>query len=354
MRVNLCKHYGFDSTQRRQERLDAVGLSPTHAVWASTLQRQIVEPAVDTILDKFYAHLWRNEPSRSFLQTKTRVARLKKTQREYLLSLGTRFSTDEYFESRLQIGQAHHRIGLPLSMYQTSYGVLQNILIETVFATISSAPDTCLALVEFIMKVTALDMSLAIEAYRLDEVGEWENRVESLRREREHLRLVAETDALTGAANRRSVLNFLTDVLQLFDIPLVSVIVADVDYFKDINDNYGHVVGDHVLCEIVGRCRSILRRRDVLGRLGGDELLVVLFETELSAALDAAERMRRVVCERPVTIGDTQVDVSITVGVAEYETGDSTMELIQRADQALYALKHQGRNRAGSDPAAGA
>lgn len=159
----------------------------------------------------------------------------------------------------------------------------------------------------------------------------------------------AYTDALTGLANRRALEEFLraaqTSAMESGDP--VSVMLADIDHFKRFNDSFGHRLGDHVLRLIAGVLRNGLRDADFAARYGGEELLVVLPGAGLSVARDVAEHIRTMIAERNIvrrTTGETIAKVTVSIGVAQYVLGESTTELFDRCDRALYLAKQNGRN----------
>lgn len=126
----------------------------------------------------------------------------------------------------------------------------------------------------------------------------------------------------------------------------MSLIMLDVDHFKNINDAHGHLFGDYVLKTIASRIRDCLRRHDLVGRVGGEEFLVISPESGMDEAVIVAERIRKLVQSK--TIGDARVEVSITLsaGVTEMTNKDINPDsLLSRADTALYMAKDQGRNR---------
>ena len=126
----------------------------------------------------------------------------------------------------------------------------------------------------------------------------------------------------------------------------LSVIMADLDEFKRINDSYGHLAGDHVLIEVAQRMRRSLRSYDSLGRYGGEEFLIVLPNSGEGHALTSAERLRHVVSQEPFRIGRSQVTVTVSLGVTTWvEPYPVPVDgLIQAADNALYVVKKHGRN----------
>jgi diguanylate cyclase (GGDEF)-like protein/PAS domain S-box-containing protein len=158
----------------------------------------------------------------------------------------------------------------------------------------------------------------------------------------------ANTDSLTGISNRRYFLSQAEQEMRRsrrFARPL-SVMMIDLDYFKKINDAHGHAVGDAVLQGTVKRSLESLRQSDQLGRLGGEEFAVILPETELAAAVDVAERLRQHLAERPLIAEREAVPCTVSVGVAQLNARDHTIDdLFNRADEALYVAKNNGRNR---------
>lgn len=172
----------------------------------------------------------------------------------------------------------------------------------------------------------------------------------------------AELDELTDSFNRGYILAMLDREKARADRTGDSfcVCLLDIDHFKAMNDQFGHLTGDRVLAGFARRVRGELRSMDTLnrhgrpsslGRVGGEEFLVALPQATLRGALRCAERLRRAVVRRPFN-GLHQVTVSI--GIAEYRPGESIANLVERADEALYAAKRGGRNRVHGAGAKGA
>lgn len=166
---------------------------------------------------------------------------------------------------------------------------------------------------------------------------------------REELRSRAETDPLTGAANRRRFHQLLEIECLRFArnrLPL-SVLMIDLDFFKEVNDRYGHPVGDIVLRTVAQLLLLSLRKTDLLARYGGEEFAVLLPETPLAGAMVIAERIRQTIDQKPILAEGFPLQVSISVGVATHsEESDASPELLlKRADLALYRAKALGRNR---------
>jgi two-component system cell cycle response regulator len=166
---------------------------------------------------------------------------------------------------------------------------------------------------------------------------------------------MAITDALTGLYNRRymeSHIGTLVEQAAARSKPL-TVLVLDIDYFKSVNDTYGHDAGDDVLREFAIRIRKSIRGIDLACRYGGEEFVVVMPETDLSVATIVAERLRRKIAGEPFAIqkGTRSIEVTISIGIAALGHGDDAAAVIKRADLALYRAKRDGRNRVVPDAA---
>ncbi len=166
---------------------------------------------------------------------------------------------------------------------------------------------------------------------------------------------MAITDALTGLHNRHYMERHMQALVAEADQkqkPL-SLLVSDIDYFKSINDTYGHNVGDIVLQEFANRLKSNARSMDLVCRFGGEEFVIVMPDTDLALAYTIAERLRKAVADTPFTVDEKRkVDITASMGIAALEAQEDTpIKLLERADKALYQAKRDGRNRVVADAA---
>jgi two-component system cell cycle response regulator len=167
---------------------------------------------------------------------------------------------------------------------------------------------------------------------------------------------MAITDGLTGLYNRRYMETHLGSLVEQAGSrgkPL-TILVLDIDFFKAINDNHGHDAGDDVLREFATRIRKSIRGIDLACRLGGEEFVIVMPETDMAVATIVAERLRRRIASEPFGIahGARAIDVTISIGIATLDTADDNAStILKRADQALYRAKRDGRNRVVADAA---
>jgi len=126
----------------------------------------------------------------------------------------------------------------------------------------------------------------------------------------------------------------------------LSLIIFDLDHFKQVNDTYGHVAGDHVLIDVSGLVHHMLRAEDVFARYGGEEFVIILRGIGLADAGILAERVRAAVQRHQFIFGEQRLPVTVSVGVAEYDPiTEDPLALVEAADGALYAAKKAGRNR---------
>ncbi len=154
-------------------------------------------------------------------------------------------------------------------------------------------------------------------------------------------------DPLTGTGNRIALDNALRRECQLAEryAQSVSLLVLDIDFFKHINDNHGHLVGDQVLQEVAQRVRGVTRETDMTFRYGGEEFVVVLSKTDINGAGLIAERIRQVIAQTPFAAPTGAINVTISIGAASLCKQDKIKDLFDRADQALYKAKSLGRNQ---------
>ncbi|MHB8086888.1 MAG: diguanylate cyclase, partial [Anaerolineaceae bacterium] len=182
------------------------------------------------------------------------------------------------------------------------------------------------------LELLAANVAIAIENARLfDEVQK-----------------LAITDPLTNLNNRRKFEELATKEFERsirYNRPLC-VIMIDLDQFKQVNDTYGHLIGDHVLASLADLCKKNLRNIDILARYGGEEFIIVLPETTATQALISAERLRRDCEDNAVETVQGPIKFTISLGLAELNKTCKTLEeLVDRADQALYESKRTGRNK---------
>ncbi|SCX35372.1 GGDEF domain-containing protein [Agrobacterium rosae] len=234
------------------------------------------------------------------------------------------------------------------------------LLVGVSLATYSAALFTSFVLVVVRLFVSgvapdpqASDISLALFIDQLMSVLIYVGLVAmSLEHVQMRMKQLATIDPLTGLANRRGVQEqtaAVIDACRRARRPM-AVLIADLDHFKSINDQYGHDCGDMVLQEFGNRLSSHSRRgQDVTGRWGGEEFLAVLSDMTLAEAVSFADRLCLRVAQEPFDLGDQKITVTVSIGVASIDCHASSLDkAVRAADEALYEAKRNGRNRAHS------
>lgn len=160
---------------------------------------------------------------------------------------------------------------------------------------------------------------------------------------------LASTDTLTGLYNRRMFFRRLDEEIARANraVSPITLVYIDIDHFKKINDSHGHAAGDAVLQQAARAMQRILRRADILGRLGGEEFMIILPETQGGAGRQIAERLRKQLSQTKITYGELELYVTISIGVFYLaEPGALSIdEMVKVADEAMYEAKETGRNK---------
>lgn len=165
---------------------------------------------------------------------------------------------------------------------------------------------------------------------------------------RERMEELSNQDALTGVYNRRYLQVQLTREFNrvVRNGGALSVLFIDLDYFKNVNDTYGHPAGDYVLVEVAQRIKEAVRTTDYLARYGGEEFAVVLSDTGMNGGINVANRIRERIAEAPFIFEGQTIAMTASLGLSEYrETVETPESLLAESDEALYSAKQSGRNR---------
>jgi two-component system, cell cycle response regulator len=322
--------FGFDESTI-QQRLSWLRLAPADHSWARRLHEQVIAPHADVITDQFYTAL---DQDPEFIRlVGGRAVHLRPNLIDYLQHFGLGFDTRQYFNACFHLGIAHLRAGIPLSFFKASFFLLQQVLLDFVPPAAALPAGDYEGLVSILVRLIALDMTLATDTYHLSEIRALQSQ--------------ASTDALTGLFNHGAIMTELHQRMARAREQRRSLCIAmvDIDFFKKVNDTYGHLAGDRVLAEVASRIRAAVRSFDIAGRYGGEEFLLVFSDTDLQMAQVVAERVRQAVAATPVANEGKQIPVTISLGVALASGSDIPDQIIERADRALYVAKTAGRNR---------
>jgi len=346
MNLQYCEKFGYDKN-KLQERLDLVGLSDADYDISGRLQREIIVPHFNNIVEQFFSRILKFPEISSRLSSQELIKAERQNQSKYLLSLGMGFDSLNYVEHRLRVGVAHSSADLPISLYSCAFHLLVQSIIDNFPENIKSKPDEYDAFVRFLMKIAALDVSLAIDACVSHQLRSFEQSLDGMQVLSSHLERHAVTDSLTGMINHEHVFSELKKSLnqsQQEDYELC-IVMADIDHFKNVNDTYGHLAGDGVLKEVASRIKNSLRGFDVVGRYGGEEFLLILHKADLATARMVAERIRSRIVATPIDLPNALLDITISMGVAMAKSDEDVNSLVERADKALYNAKENGRDQ---------
>ncbi len=242
--------------------------------------------------------------------------------------------------------RSQNRVMIILTIF--CFGILL-MLVLAVFYIIWHLTSLVQPIVELEQSVTSYsnkDFSVKVPDYHKDdELGRLITGIEHMRTELKEkfftLESIAYKDGLTGINNRRTADYYLTKFIE--KAPLendLSILLIDIDHFKDFNDKYGHLEGDRALKHVASVLEKNVKTFDVLARFGGEEFILILPKTKYPCALNIAERLRNAIEKEP--LGTYQIRASF--GVTTFEKGDSYISLIHKADEALYTAKANGRN----------
>ncbi len=266
--------------------------------------------------------------------------------------------------ARMKKKQAHELLGKPChEVLHGRSGICEECVIEKTFRS----SDPC-AKEKLVMNLDGQENWLEIYTYPVfDEQGKVSHVIEYARditdrkmAEEEKKQLIKElnhlstTDGLTGLFNRRALndlLGYEIDRAKRYQSEL-SLIICDIDWFKQINDTYGHRAGDIALQAVTGALKHSLRKADILGRYGGDEFMLILPETSLTGAKNLADKIRAAIEDIKLEIsGGKVIRLSTSIGVAGCCVPAEDLDtIVARADAALYASKQAGRNRVSVEP----
>ncbi|MDX2368939.1 MAG: bacteriohemerythrin, partial [Colwellia sp.] len=180
-------------------------------------------------------------------------------------------------------------------------------------------------------------------------VNRQNNEIKYRKSQQAHFKTLAFTDALTGAVNRHQFNNVLAEEITRADndkLPL-SIMLLDIDHFKQVNDNFGHGVGDEVLIMFYRACKMSVRAKDVVARIGGEEFVIILPKTHEKNAYQFAERLREKIQQLEIIVDENKIDLTVSIGVSQWrkDSFSTAEEFVANADKLLYQAKNSGRNR---------
>jgi diguanylate cyclase len=208
-------------------------------------------------------------------------------------------------------------------------------------------PEIKSVLTEIIAGTRSLaETSMALQA----QLDESKKEMQLLRQELAHARETAKTDALTGLLNRRAFDQKLNEYIEIHkqSNAELCLLILDIDHFKRINDTFGHQMGDNVLRYTANLMKQYITGYQCAARYGGEEMAIIMPNTSLNKALEIAENIRASLAQHPLKLKGSKKSIgqiTISIGVSSFKTNDSLESLVERADQAMYRAKINGRNQ---------
>ena len=308
---------------------------------------EAIDGQVNTIISDFYDHLNQYPELNDFLSAPGLVAHLKHVQRKHLLDLGLRMSWPHYSENLVTIGSTHEKIGLKQEWYLGAHTKLFELMAHTLFRDGFLKDEESLETLLTLNRLFALDATVAIESYYQSTKRRLEALLQELSKAQRNLEASARIDEMTSVNNRHHLFELLESEIarsHRFEHPF-SLLFLDIDRFKKINDEFGHIFGDSVIRSTAQITRELIRPANIVGRYGGEEFAIGLVECDSSNAFLVAERLREKLESTEIAYNDHRTTITVSIGVAELGGVDDTLEkLIHRADTALYQAKDAGRN----------
>ncbi len=241
-------------------------------------------------------------------------------------------------ETMTGVGQAHSRTSQSVEVFEEN----------TVRLSADPRPEQLSGILAEVVTETRQMARNGLELKQM--LDDTRNEVDSLRRDLERTRLEATADALTGLLNRRAFDQALAEAKREADEASATfcVLFVDIDHFKQINDRFGHLIGDKVIRSVATLLSANVKGKDIVARIGGEEFAVLLRETEGANAARVGEILRRTVESARLKRADTGEpvgEITVSVGATDYRGNESIDDVMQRADNALYRSKEGGRNR---------
>jgi len=359
LRATAAEHRWLDQLAHSNELINALAHATTHMQKALT-QDEIIQ-TMGNELNKIgltCAMAVRNGDQKSFTIQYTSMPRQTLERLEH--NIGSAFLGSTFFPENLKSTQAADNFLKPAVITQPDEQMQLFFPAWHRRAPLGNMPEN------FLGETTYLRLPLLFEETLLGTLWIWskfltegdlsvlstfaQQVASALKRARlfQEVQSLALTDPLTGLQNRRSLFDLgrieFARSLRM-DRPFCCFML-DLDHFKKINDQYGHPVGDLVLQEFAQRAKGSVREVDLIGRYGGEELVIFLPETNSETAMQVAERLRESMARTPIRISDQELQVTVSIGVSRRDENTLALEtLIARADQAMYIAKHRGRNQ---------
>ena len=300
------------------------------------LARPILEKNIDRVLDDFYGGILADPVmSQVFKNNHNSQLQAKAMQRIHWLDWVFAANFNAHYLARCKrIGQVHQDRGILPTYYLFGYRFVSQAVKDLIFETCSDA-KLAQRLTQSVEKAIFLDISLAISVYCTEMSASW--------------RRTSLCDQLTNILNRRGATEKLNDIVRAHkgSESTTSLGLLDIDHFKNVNDNFGHDIGDLVLKFVAKLIEDSLRDSDIVGRWGGEEFIIIMPDTCSDMALLTCSRLLETLEKSVTNFNDQSISVTASIGVSSIHREETSFDpALHRADIALYQAKDNGRNRA--------
>jgi len=332
MKQIFCEKYDFDEHKRRG-RLASIGLGEDEIALVEQLQRHVVQPHLDDLIDQFFRLLrLDNEVNRIFAQG-FREEKLHQFLTNYLASLGAEFDQAKYFEQRLRMGIAHINAGINLVVFQIGYRILQQLLLDAVPKEAKNDE----VLKAFVLKITTLDLIIATEVYQRYNAAVAAELQPEDNISRGSLRKVLNSDQVSEL--------LLTGLQQSDSDSPGCLAIARIDELEKIEQVYGKETVKQVRLGLTSRLLATLRPGDGVGVVADEGFLFVLSHTTINMAQDISKRLMNCVSLHPVSADKMTIPVTISLVLIAVNPNIEHAELIQYLKEKLTEVQARGVNQ---------
>jgi diguanylate cyclase (GGDEF)-like protein len=334
MKYPNCQQFGFTQS-RIDEMLALLEFSEKDHDIAEMLHQSVMRSKLDNIVESFYEYLQQHREYTEYFKEGEQLTGMVESQTNYLKTLGVNYHSPDYFESRLQIGVIHNKIGLPPRLYECAYTKLKELI--TGFLPEMMEENLKIKIIRFLNRIISLDMALALEGFYQTSESYLKLSIEKLEENKVNLETRLHQDTLTGAVERGAILAAISNLLKQYKSgsSKFCIVLCDINNLKNVNQQLGHLAGDLVLKKYIELIQSRLRSQDKLGRYGGAMFMLLLPDTDADGAKRVIANISSYLQQQDVFIRNQKIKLAISYGVSEAQPDDDFQKLLLRLDKSF-------------------